>query len=75
MFENSQLLERVEHALDEDPYCPLCGAHTTIEDEDGRLWLVCAATTAPSSVLGRVSAAILPHERRLIVDLREDLAA
>ena len=75
MFENSQLLERVERALDDDPYCPLCGAHTTIEDEGGRLWLVCSATTAPTTVIGRVSAAILPHERRLIVDLREDLAA
>jgi hypothetical protein len=75
MFDNTQMLDLIEHALDDDPFCPVCGAPTTIHDEDGRLWLVCSAVTPPRTVLGRVSAAILPHRRRLLVDLSEDLAA
>lgn len=75
MFDNAQMLDLVERALDHDPFCPVCGAPTTIEDDDGRLLLVCSATEAPTGVLGRLSAAVLPHERQLVVDLREYVAA
>ncbi len=76
MFDNARLLDQIEQALDHDPFCPICGAPTTVEgDDDGRLWLVCSATLMPATVIGRVSAAILPHERRLIVDPAEDLVA
>jgi len=75
MFENARMLDLIEHALDTDPFCPVCGAPTTVDDEDGRLWLVCSETTTPTTIVGRVSAAILPHERRLLVDLSEGLAA
>lgn len=75
MFEHARMLDLIEHALDLDPYCPVCGAPTTVDDRDGQLWLVCSATLRPTSVVERVSAAILPHERRLVVDLSEDLAA
>jgi hypothetical protein len=75
MFDNARLLDLIERALDRDPYCPICGAPTAIEDDHGRLLLVCSATMAPKTVLGRLSAAILPHERRLVVDLSKGLAA
>lgn len=75
MFDNSQVLDLIERALDDEPFCPVCGAPTTIEDDDGRLWLVCSASTAPTTMIGRVSAAILPHKRRLVIDLTEHLAA
>lgn len=75
MFDNARLLDLIERALDQDPYCPICGAPTAIEDDGGRLLLVCSATMRPGTVLGRLSAALLPHERRLVVDLSEGLAA
>ena len=75
MFDNARMLDLIERALDDDPYCPVCGAPTTIEDDDGRLWLVCSAALSATGVAGRLGAAILPHERRLLVDLSEDLAA
>ena len=75
MFDNARLLDLIEHALDDDPLCPLCDAPTTIENEQGRLWLVCSAKTRPTSLLARFGAAIVPHERRLVVDLAEDRAA
>ena len=75
MFDNARMLEVIERALDDDPFCPVCGAPTTIEDDDGRLSLVCSAAATPSGVIGRLGAVILPHKRRLVVDLSEDIAA
>ncbi len=75
MFDNARMLDLIEHALDADPLCPVCGAPTTIEDDAGRLWLVCSATLHPVTLVARVSAAILPHRRHLVVDLSEHLAA
>ena len=75
MFDNARMLDLIERAFDDDPFCLVCGAPTSIEDDDGRLWLVCSATVSPSGVIGRLGAVILPHERRLLVDLSEDLAA
>ena len=75
MFDNARLLDLIERTLDTDPYCPVCNAPTTIEDDGARLWLVCSAATAPTGFLDRLSAAIRPHERRLLVDLDEDRAA
>ena len=75
MFDNARLLDLIEHALDTDPFCPACGAPTTIEDDAGRLWLVCSATRDLVGIGARFSAAVLPHRRRMVVDLSEHLAA
>ena len=75
MFDNDQMLELIERALDDQPYCAICGAPTTIDDEDGRLWLVCSTATEPRGLLARIGAVVLPHERRLVVDLSEHLIA
>ncbi len=75
MFDNAHLLDLIERTLERDPYCPVCNAPTTIEDDAGRLLLVCSAASTPTGLLDRLSAAILPHERRLLVDLDEYRAA
>jgi hypothetical protein len=33
MFDNAQMLDLIERALEDDPFCPVCGAPTTIEDD------------------------------------------
>ena len=75
MFDNARLLDLIEHALNADPFCPVCGEPTTIEDDDGRLWLVCSAALDPVGVGARISAAILPHGGSWWLDLSEHLAA
>jgi len=75
MFDNAQVLELIERALDAHPFCGLCSAPTTIQDDHDRLWLTCSATPEPIGILARMTHAILPHDRIVVVDLREYRAA
>jgi hypothetical protein len=77
MFDHATLIDRIERSIDTDPFCPICHAPTTVRDRDGDLWLECSSTpeAAPSGLRARLEAALLPHPRRRIVDLAEDLAA
>lgn len=75
MFDNARMLDLIEQAMDTDRYCPVCHAPMDIRDDAGRLWLECSATAAPDGLLARLSAALLRHPRRLVVDLTEDIAA
>jgi hypothetical protein len=75
MFDESQMLDLLERALESDPFCSVCSAPTTIDADDQGLWLVCPTTTDTTTVIDRVNAAIMPHDRRLVVDQREALAA
>ena len=77
MFDNARMLDLIEQTLDHHPSCPLCGAPTDIRDRDGRLWLECSSTPveAPSGLISRLGSALGSHPRRLVVDLREALAA
>ena len=77
MFDNSRMLDLIERSLDAEPLCSVCGAPTDVRDHDGRLWLECSSASSgpPSGFIARLEAAILPHPRRLIVDLREPRAA
>lgn len=75
MFDHAHAVDRIERAIDQEPYCPVCGAMTTIVDEDGVLVLRCTATVEPDGLIARLGAAVLPHLRRTVLDLREDLAA
>lgn len=76
MLHHDQALELIERALDTRPYCPACAAPTTIgEAADGGLWLVCSAAEQADGLLARVSAAMIPHVRTLVVDPELALAA
>jgi len=76
MFDNARVLDLLERAIDDDPMCRACGSPNTIEDDGaGRLCLVCPTTIAPAGLAARVSAALLPHTRRRLLDLTEHVAA
>jgi len=75
MFDNAEMLALIEDALQSHPSCSVCGAPTTIHDADGRLWITCSATPEPVSILARMTRAILPHDRQVVVNLRAYRAA
>ena len=75
MFENARMLDCIERAIAVQPFCATCGAPTTIKDEAGLLWRVCSDSPEPRTLTQRVSAAFRPHERHLVTDLGECVAA
>lgn len=75
MSDHARAIDLIERAFDFEPYCPACGASTRVRDEDGRLYVECTAAADAHGVIARISAAVLPHVDRLIVDLNEALAA
>jgi hypothetical protein len=75
MYDRARLLELIESAQDAHPYCPACGATSDVGDEDGALVLRCSAAAAPTGLLARIGAAMLPHLRITLVDAEELLAA
>jgi len=75
MYDRDRLVELVESAMDTHQRCPVCGAPNVIAEVDGDLVLRCAGAAAPTNVLARIGAVVLPHEYRRIVDREELLAA
>ena len=71
MFDNARLLDQIERAIDTDPFCPACHAPNTVIEADDSLWIVCSATLEPDGFLHRLSAAMLPHRRRIVVNLTD----
>ena len=75
MHARAHALDVIERALDVHPYCPACAAPTTIADDDGELVLRCSATIEPRGIIARFHAAMRPHIRRSVLDIRDVLAA
>ena len=76
MFDRARALELIERAIDDHPYCPICGSSTEVVDEGGgRLVLRCRDAAEADGILARIGAALLPHLHDRIVDLREGIAA
>ncbi|HEV8282187.1 MAG TPA: hypothetical protein VGQ02_10030 [Candidatus Limnocylindrales bacterium] len=46
MSNNRQIVDMIERANDERPFCP-CGMHTTPVWRDGVVWLECATLSKP----------------------------
>jgi hypothetical protein len=66
MFENARLLERIERAQDERPYCIVCAEPTEVVERDGGLWLVCGGNR-PTWLVGRLLHRLAGHHEALIV--------
>ncbi len=58
----------IEGALDQNPFCRVCGAHTTVRSDGDRVVVACGAADEPRSALGRLFYALLPHERLVVID-------
>ncbi|HEX2754552.1 MAG TPA: hypothetical protein VHM48_03770 [Candidatus Limnocylindrales bacterium] len=71
MFNNQDLLERIEAAERVNPFCQQCGEPTIVAERDNALWLECATLGHRRSrihALLRLDFATL-HTRRSIVEL------
>ncbi len=73
----STMIDTIEWALRETPYCPQCGEHTDIVDVDGNLVLRCTAIDQPRSRLERIVATIVgpSHVSVPVIERANALAA
>lgn len=70
MSYNTRVLERIERAQDERPYCPACGRPTAVIERDGELWLACTSER-PASRLGGLLHTLAAHHAELVVNRSE----
>ncbi len=77
MLDTTRTLDRIERALDTDPFCPVCDAPTVIRQRGGHLWLECSTTAevAPDGLVARIGAVVTRHPSRIVADLTELVAA
>lgn len=75
MFDQTDAIRVIEDALDHEPFCAICGRPTMVRDVDDVLYLSCPAAKRSGGLLARLSATLLAHTDRRILDLRRSAAA
>jgi hypothetical protein len=75
MFDRATALEIIDQAFDSQRYCESCGSPTVLKNDGDTVVLECSADDANASVLERIGAFLVPHTRRIVIDLSEGVAA
>ncbi|HXG39425.1 MAG TPA: hypothetical protein VNJ28_00650 [Candidatus Limnocylindrales bacterium] len=71
-----RLVERIERAQRDDPFCPACGEPTAPVARSDALWLECISLCErPSGLAGLLRLDLRGHLRRWIADLPAASAA
>jgi hypothetical protein len=75
MFDRVTALEIIDRAFNEQRLCQVCGAPTILLSDDDSVVLACSDTVESAGILTRISAFLMPHTRRVVLDLFEGIAA
>jgi hypothetical protein len=75
MFDRVTALEIIDRAFDEQRFCEVCGAPTVLHNEGDTVVLECSADVQGDGVLARIGAYLMPHTRRVVIDLSDGIAA
>lgn len=75
MFDRVTALEIIDKAFDEQRFCEVCAAPTVLRNDGDTVVLECSADADGASVLARIGAFLMPHTRRVVIDLSEGIAA
>jgi hypothetical protein len=75
MFDRVTALEIIDRAFDEQRLCESCGAPTVLRNDGDTVVLECSTDAAGASVLARIGAFLMPHTRRVVIDLSGGIAA
>ena len=74
MYDRATTLEIIDRAFDEQPFCATCGAPSVLLNEGDRVILECSAPDS-TALLARIGDFLMPHTRRVVLDLAAELAA
>lgn len=74
MFDRVTVLAIIDQAFDQQRFCEACGAPNVLRNEGDVVVLECSMADA-EGVLARISAFLIPHTRRVVIDLSHGVAA
>ena len=75
MFDRVTALEIIDRAFDDQRFCATCGAPTLLRNDGDTVVLECSEGADDASVLARIGAFLMPHTRRVVIDLSDGIAA
>ena len=74
MFDRVTALEIIDNAIDEQRFCEACGAPTILRSNDDIVILECSELDHVG-ILAKIADVLMPHTRRVVIDLSEGIAA
>jgi hypothetical protein len=74
MFDRVAILDIIDRAFDEQPFCVACGSPSALRNDGDRVILECSASGG-SGILTRIGDFFIPHTRRVVIDMAEGFAA
>lgn len=74
MYDRVTALDIIDRAFDEQPFCATCGAPSVLRNEGERVVLECSELDR-NALLARIGDFLMPHTRRVVIDLSEGIAA
>jgi hypothetical protein len=74
MFDRVTVLELIDRAFEEQPFCESCGEPTILRSEDDAVILECSGI-GRAGIRARIADFLMPHTRRVVIDRSEDRAA
>lgn len=74
MYDRVTALDIIDRAFDEQRFCVACGAQCALRNEGMLVILECSAPGG-DGILTRISDFLIPHTRRVAIDLSEGIAA
>jgi hypothetical protein len=74
MYDRVTALNIIDGAFDEQPFCVACGAPSALRNDGDLVILECSAPGG-AGILTRIGDFLIPHTRRVVIDLSEGIAA
>ncbi len=74
MFDRVSVLEIIDRAFARQRFCETCFAPTILRDEGDVVMLECSDIIG-AGILARIGDFLMPHTRRVVIDLSEGIAA
>jgi hypothetical protein len=74
MFDRVTILEIIDRAYDERPFCRACGAPNVLRNDGDVVILECSELGGPG-ILARIGDFLMAHDQHVVINLSEGIAA
>jgi hypothetical protein len=74
MFDRVTVLDVIDRAFADHRLCEACGAPTVLRN-DGNVVILECSNIGHAGILDRIEDFLMPHTKRVVIDLSEEIAA